>query len=70
MLPLEQKQTAGQMFLMRENMAREAGVIQLLSRKVNVLYAYIIQGECKIDYKRWQAQVGCFVADTMFPLLL
>lgn len=47
-LPLEQKQTAGQMFLMRENMAREAGVIQLLSRKVNVLYAYIIQGECEL----------------------
>lgn len=44
MLPLEQKQTARQMFLMRENMAREAGMIQLLSRKVNVLYAYIIQG--------------------------
>lgn len=27
-----------------ENMAREAGMIQLVSGKVSVLYAYIIQG--------------------------
>lgn len=53
-----------------ENMAREAGMIQLVSGKVSVLYAYIIQGGVWIDYMRWQAQVGCFVADTVFPLLL
>lgn len=34
----------GQMFLMRENMAREGGMIQLVSGEVNVLHAYIIQG--------------------------
>ena len=31
-----------------ENMAREGGIIQLVSGKVNVLYAYIIQGECEL----------------------
>lgn len=67
MLPLQQKPTVRQMFLMRKNVAREAGRIQLVPRKVNALHAYIIQGGVWADCTRWQAQVGCFVVDTTFP---
>lgn len=67
MLPLQQKPTVRQMFLMRKNVAREAGRIQLVSCKVNALHAYIIQGGVRTDCTRWQAQVGCFVVDTTFP---
>lgn len=49
-----------------ESMAREYGIIQLVLGEVNVLYAYIIQGERESATPslymtmRWQAQVGCF----------
>lgn len=53
LLPLEQKQTARQMFLMRKTLAREAGMIQLVLGKINVLYAYIIQGVCVCVCVNW-----------------
>lgn len=55
-----------------ENMAREGGMIQLVSGKVTVFYAYIIQGERELTAPslymtmRWQAQIGCFVANAVF----
>ncbi len=59
-----------------ENMAREGGILQLVSGKVNVLYAYIIQGECELTTPSLymstgcQAQVGCFAMNTVFASLL
>lgn len=58
-----------------ENMARVGGIIQLVSGKANVLYAYIIQGERELTTPSlyvtmcWQAQVGCFVMFTRRFLL-
>ncbi len=57
-------------------MAREGAMIQLVSGKVNVLYAYIIQGERELTTPslymtmRRQAQVRCSVANTVLPSLL
>lgn len=66
MLPLKQKQTARQMFLMRKTWPGKVGSFKLVSGKVNVLYAYIIQGERDLTTPslymtmRWQAQVALF----------
>ncbi|KAM7405041.1 hypothetical protein PAMP_012332 [Pampus punctatissimus] len=73
MLPLKKKANRKADVLNEENMAREGGTIQLVSGKVNVLYAYIIQEECALTTPslymttRWQAQVGYFVMNTVFP---
>lgn len=54
-----------------ENMAGKGGIIQLVLGNVNVLYAYIIQGERELTTPslymtmRLQTQVGCFVMNTV-----
>lgn len=59
-----------------ENMAWEGGIIQLVLGKVNVLYAYIIQGERELTTPslymtmRWQAQLGCFIINTVYCITL
>lgn len=57
------------------NVAREGGIVQPVPSKVNVLHAYIIQGDRELTTPSlyvtmcWQEEVGCFVMFTVFPLL-